>query len=652
MKTIECTDKTWRIRGGNMVLDLDRKTGCPVRMEVHGGNRVVWLDELADIQIRDDRLRKTFDRRDIVDARFVHKGDGLAIQRRFRGAPWLLKESYILERGAIRWEAELVLANGAFRSCCISYKVPVPTPIFPLTVWCAREGMPTHVHSHHLLTMEYADVNGGIMLPAVAVYVPGSGASYWGKTKVNAGLMMTMPFDFKTPRLSFTTSYREEYMAAHFDWMALSPGKPAHACLLLRGIGGDWRPELGWLSERFKEYFIPRSRMTGELWGGHFATCNPFITLKEAQTAAALGARWCELHEHFAGYGDYVPDQEPWLNGDGTNNPPITSDAVRKYIATIQAAGVKALPYIQVSGDGYVDTIAKRFEESQMRDLRGRQLSSWPGTWMMNSDPALPFGKHIAHVIDEMMRRYPKLDGVFLDQPSYNFQDTRHDDGISAYENRPCYMTGFNYEPHLEHLSRVLHPAKAIISNGVYCVGQMKYIDGLMNEGMWTGCDRFQYLALAKPLFFLMGTPQARYIELMLQDCVLYACSPSNHPNYQPFTYLYRAYRPLIEKLNRRRWVFDPDPFQLPEALKGGIYRGENGNLMLTLKSQTSVTATRRNPTLDAVVRTRDIGRVKRMTLYLPGRRPSALKHKLEKDGAHFGLPAGIGAGLVELHLK
>jgi len=57
--TIERAEKVWRIRGGNLVLDIDRRTGCPVRMTVSGGRTHVWLEEPADVQIRDDRLHKT-----------------------------------------------------------------------------------------------------------------------------------------------------------------------------------------------------------------------------------------------------------------------------------------------------------------------------------------------------------------------------------------------------------------------------------------------------------------------------------------------------------------------------------------------------------------------------------------------------------------
>jgi hypothetical protein len=210
-------------------------------------------------------------------------------------------------------------------------------------------------------------------------------------------------------------------------------------------------------------------------------------------------------------------------------------------------------------------------------------------------------------------------------------------------------MMGFNYEPHLEHLSRLLHPEKAIIANGPISIALMKYIDGVMVEGIWHGCERFQYYTLAKPMFFLHPTPDDRHVETMLQYCLLYACGMSCHAELKPFSGLFRAYRPLIEKLNRRRWVFDPNPFRLPDGFKGGLYRGVNGNLMLTIQSQAERMGGRRCPDFDAVVRTRDIDDVKRVTVQLPGGSATPARFSREKDGIHLRLPGRCAAALVEL---
>jgi len=284
------------------------------------------------------------------------------MERTFRGAPWVLEETDGVDKGAIHREAQLVLETGEFSSCAITYRVPVPTPIYPLAVWAARDQMPTHVHSHHELVLEYAETNGGIIIPAVALYVPAGAGSYWGEVK--------------------------------------------------------------------------------------------------------------------------------------------------------------------------------------------------------------------------------------------------------------------------------------------------KYIDGIMNEGIWHGCERFQYYTLAKPMFFLRPTPDYRHVELMLQYCLLYACGMSCHAELKPFASLFRAYRPLIEKLNRRRWVFDAEPFALPDGFKGGLDRSECGSLLLALQSQMGCLAGRRCPDVPAAVHTSDAGDVRCVSVQFPGERPEPLSFPRDNRGVQFKLPGRCSAALVELHFR
>ena len=71
--------------------------------------------------------------------------------------------------------------------------------------------------------------------------------------------------------------------------------------------GGDWRPALGWLYDRFKEYFEPRSTFIHELWGGHISgDCD--VTPSRRKIDAALGMTWHEVHVHFPAYGNYHPE--------------------------------------------------------------------------------------------------------------------------------------------------------------------------------------------------------------------------------------------------------------------------------------------------------------------------------------------------------
>lgn len=505
--------------------------------------------------------------------------------------------------------------------------------------------MPSMVYRFAEIRLEYAEVTSGILIPALCAYLEDK----------NVGIMLAMPFDFKTPRFSFISRYqRDPELQAEFDWMALAAGRPARTSLLFRATSGHWRPALGWLYERFKEYFEPRSTFIDKLWGGHNGGTLTFeVSLEEARLMADLGLKWYEIHGHFPAYGNYHPEGiSQWRSGHFCENmTPITVDRIRQTIKNLHSVGAAAMPYIQVSGDGDAKTVAPVFTSSRVIDRHGKTIySDYYDMDQMNSDLSLPFGKDIIRQIKGMVSRYPEMDGVFLDQACYNFLDTAHDDGLTAVDNRTGYMTGFNYFPHLEHLSSLLHPHKTIIANGPFSIGIMKYIDGFMAEGSEWLCDQFQYYSLSKPMFFFMYNTSDRDIELMFQKCLIYGAGFTSFPAAMPSKDLYDRYTPLLQRLFRRRWVFDPDPLKLPTGIRGGLFRNQNGSLLASIVSVEPRLTGRVLSNSTAYVRTADSKNVKKVTLQQPGEDIAEISFGNDKNGVLFDIPGNTVAALAELH--
>jgi hypothetical protein len=274
------------------------------------------------------------------------------------------------------------------------------------------------------------------------------------------------------------------------------------------------------------------------------------------------------------------------------------------------------------------------------------------GTTMMNSDPMLKFGKHISEQIDGLLDIYSECDGVFLDQACYNFQDTAHDDGMSAYENKPCYMEGLNYSPHLEHLSALIHPDKAIIANAPYSIGMMKYIDGFMAEGSSWLCDQYQYYSVEKPMFFLCYNASPRDIEMMFQNCLLYGAGYTSYPKALTSKYLYKAYVPLLEKLFRRKWCFDANIISLPEGYSGNVFLGENNNLFLSIVNKMSAYKNPTNIKTHFAVNTKSAGAVKKISVYEPGKPAKNVQFHKSTDAIEFAIQGSCAALLAEMHIK
>jgi len=656
---VEQTPRGWRIRGGALVMEILKDTGSVSSLVIDGAKPFDWTRWPGDVTVRDDLLRHEFDRRDLARARCEQRGGALFIEKSFTGAPWRLREEYTLDHGAIAWKAEVDLPSGDFRSCAVNFRLPWPQPLHSMKFWAARTDMPSAPHRFAEIALEYGEVTSGVLIPALCSYLE----------KHDAGLLVAMPFDFKTPRFSFVSGLRDPDLVMRFDWLALAPGRPAAARLLLRGTGGAWRPALGWLYERNKGYFEPRSTLIDRLWGGH--VCGAWdVTDAQARAMADLGLAWFEIHEHFPAYGNYHPEgvaawrpgherkkAEGWVALAGgamtadSDAGMVTVEKVRQAIRVVHAAGAAAMPYIQVTGDGDDARLDPAFEGSALRTIQGERFCAWPKTHLMNSDPSLPFGKDIARQIDGMVSRYPEMDGVFADQLCYNILDTAHDDGVTAVNNRPAYMCGFNYAPHLEHLSRLLHPHKAIIGNGPFSVGLMPWVDGFMAEGSGWLCDHFQYLALAKPMFFLMYDSSDRNVEMMFQRCLLHGAGYTSYPAAAPSKDLYRKYAPVLQTLFGRRWVFDPRPIETPPGFQGNVFRARGGAFVASVVSDLARLPGRRAPDNAVRLACKGMEEAARVTLHCPGEAPRDVSFRKEGGAVVFDLPDNTVAAVAEVAL-
>ena len=669
MKNWEQSEKGWRIRAGRLELYIDIKTGSLSRMMIIGAKNAgdtqtgatalgvtnggviasetdfMWSENPGQVTVRDDLLQHTFEQRDIDKVWFEFEKGVLTVNKAFRGAPWLLTEQYSVDGDAISWQAVVTLDAGDFRSCCVSYRIPWPQPLFPVEFWAAKDGMPSAPHRFTGLKLESGEITSGMLMPAFYSY----------RADKNAGLLLCMPFDFKTPHFTVSSGYRDLDLQAEFDWMALSPGKPARTSLLLYGGGGNWRPELGWIYERFKEYFEPRSTLISKLWGGHISgSCD--VSPEQAKLMRQLSMAWHEVHVHMSAYGNYHPEgKDKWRTGHPRSGfkKMISVEMIRRTIDALHAEGIAALPYIQVSGDGAAQNLNPAIYSSKVHDLNNKPIYfDIYDAFQLNSDPSLSFGKDIIRQIEGMVARYPEMDGVFLDQACYNWIDMAHNDCISAINNRPVYMTGFNYEPHLKRLSSLLHPDKAIIANAPYGIGIMKYIDAFMAEGSGWLCDLLQYYSIgSKPMFFLEYNTSGQHIERMFQNCLIHGAGFTSYPGAIESKDLFDLYIPLLSRLYQRRWVFDAEPLHLPATFKGNVFRGANGSLLVSIvKGMTTLPG---RPLYGSTigVRTADTKNVKRVTLQHPGGIIEPIPFSKGDGGILFDVPGSTVAAVAELEL-
>ena len=663
MKIIEQAN-CWRLITKTMSIDIDYQTGSPGNLKVLTNGEHLWTNCSGDIQIRDDLKKYCFNHHDLLSVvGKVEDNKVLTLQKKYRGANWILDEKYSVENDIINWNARLIMENGNFRSAAITWKIPWPEHLYPFKVWAARHNMPQDICQTASEWLEYGEVTCGIAIPAASFYHPGE---KWG-------FALCKPFEQQTPQFRIGVGYREPDMRVCFDRLALYPEHNAEAAFSLWGTEGCWRPALGKIFEQNKKYFVSKSELLPKLWGGH--NCSRYKqTEEDIATGAKSGEKWCEIHAHFPLYGQYDAQEEKWTAIDYAWHQPPEDDSprrsettktaeecqcsvktVRKTIDLLNKYNIAAMPYVQVSGDAN-PPVAERFAKDQIRDINGKPVK-WRemGTsvlWQMNASADSAFGKHLDEMIDGMLDKYVGNKGVFVDQACYNFVDTAHFDGITAIDNRPANMTGFNFAPRLAKLSERIHPDGAIMANGPFGIEILKNIDGFMSEGnqKWL-CDHFQYYGLAKPMYCLLYKANRANVEMMFQHCLIYAAGHTASGWANEYQDLYDAYLPLIEMLAERGWVFDPDPLTLPTGYEGNIYRGKEGDILVTLVKTQSSAIPGKEETIVVTVRTKDIDFVKDAEWRNAGdKKAKPVKCEIQNHEVTISIPADLViAGILKL---
>lgn len=543
---------------------------------------LIIVDELKEKTYRDTEAFLT-----LFQRRYKKKGEEIVENiKEFKGADFSVKEIWKLNKDELSWRIEVSLKkNKRERTIQLKQLIPYPKPAYGLGVWSAQSQFPTKIERVGGLHLAYGDVCFGTVIPAVALY----------REKEDTGLIVTKPFGLKTSKLAFAfQDYRGQGVKIETTLLGLRKDKPAIAEFIIHPHQGCWRPGLDWLYKKYPEYFDPPNKKVREIEGGYLNS-HPFIKEEEVKSITPYKVKWEELHCHFPYYGQYAPKKEEWKNvmciekPDSRTAGKVSSKIIKEHIRMLHKYNIKSLIYFQCAGDGYIPYVTKNFPDSIAKDINGSPLPCWKNCYLMNSDSSTSFGKEMLNMIDRFLKMYPDMDGVFLDQLCYDALDTAYDDGITMYRNKPAYSLWHCYEKPVKKLADKLHQqGKLIFANGPYNIEVQKDIDGHMAEGVPWIADVIKYLCICKPLLFLSYYYKDAYqAESMFRQCLLAGASYSVFPHpSQEIERVLKDYMPLVEKLYGRRWLLEPNPIKLPEGCDGNIFRGETGDIIITIVSE------------------------------------------------------------------
>lgn len=482
--------------------------------------------------------------------------------------------------------------GNTFRSGWLKVLIPYTYTPNRLQVWAAHSRFPSDIYSLGGLHLYYGDVCYGTLIPAITLIDPVN----------DSGLTIAKAFGRTGGRLSFNFgTYHDEGVEVEFKELAFEPGKPVEIELLMSAHKGCWRPGMNWLIRRYPEYFYP---VNADVWKHHgaFAITNPFTT---DETIENLPIKWCELHNHFPRYSDYAPEEPEWDSVVLHDYPElkseipgkITPERINQLIQKLHRKNIKVMLYIQVSGDCYIPRAEQDFPDSIARDAEGNLILTWKECCFLNAMESTSFGQYVNRMIDRFIERYPEIDGVFLDQLCYQCLDFAHYDGKTAVDDKPAAEYGASYDWNLKKLSEKIHGAgKFIWANGPFDIESGKLTDGVMSEGTSGISETHRFLCFRKPMLVHTYLTDEFKAESMLRYCMTAGAAWSyggsstlRNPKIasRESQKLLSEYLPLIEPLLSAEVFLEANPFKLPPACKGEIFKEKDRNeFLVTLLPQ------------------------------------------------------------------
>jgi hypothetical protein len=554
-----------------------------------------WNGYAGGLTIIDELSGKIFNSADAKTVLIEDNETSLVFEKCWTGSEFILREIWTALDDCLLWRVELKLNSGCpERSIHIKQLFPYPYPAYKLQVWSANERYPCQLEELGGLHLYYGDACYGTVIPAVSIY----------DEQKDIGFTLSKPFGFKTARLAFHfKDYHSDGIEVENTCLYLGKDKAAVAELLIRAHEGCWRPGLGWLYDKYPEYFNPPNPRVHELEGGFMIT-SPYTEDSYIEGLGKYNIKWAEIHNHFPVYGNYAPEEKEWSSVIEHDYPELpvpdeklSINKINKHIKSLHDNDIKGLLYFQCTGDAFIPYAEQYFPDSIARDCDGNMITTWKECCFLNASAGTSFNKHIDKQMDKFIADYPDIDGVFLDQVCYQTLDTAHQDGITAYNNEAASMFGHSYEDNLNKLSDILHRQNKVIwGNGPFDIEVQKNIDGIMAEGVSRISGTYKYLCLAKPLLVHTYPDNPEKVETMFRHCLLsggsYSIGASSTlpvPNSisAQTQEIFDKCIPLAEKLFGRRWVFDPAPLKLPERYDGNIfYSKENDAVLVSLVSK------------------------------------------------------------------
>ncbi|PCJ52549.1 MAG: hypothetical protein COA79_23370 [Planctomycetota bacterium] len=567
----------------------------------------------------------------------------ITFEQIFKGCPFKLKIKLQLDKEFFHWEvnANKNNKNVANRSLRVIFDMPL---IAGWNIWApchegdfTFDGMTSFDFNH--IQVPYVSPKD-IILPMVTHY----------DKNQDIGFSIVEPIDARTPASRFQFNNSEK----NYNWgsmekdlrsvptletmnfyIGLVDNREMKTKINMLFHEGDWRPALGQVFNKWKEFFIPYCD-TIYKYEGVF-TCEGVQTANDIKRCKDFNIKTLEIHGHFEHYSDYFQDgKDQWyklqikegyyhkngkkqtgkeiqdffdthtadeildemkdflagpnkgidqnlLAGEKKSAKLTTDDLIhkrkdiKKALKKLSDSGIGLYWYFNYT-DGFRPIVEKKFQNSIAKNEDGSdQASGWHSCHNMNVDPKFSFGKFTIESAKKIFKEYPYLNGFFLDCFRHFEIDFGHDDGVTVVHNKPAYSMNFSYDAiEKEIKTKIMKKRKlASFANKPQSIRSLRYVDGVLLEGDGNVAEgKYFWTCIAKPLFF-MWTSNKKENEFNLKRSVLYGSFPKfalDNNDYKASKKLYDDFMPLFKQFPRRVFCFEADPVRVPNSSRAMLF--------------------------------------------------------------------------------
>lgn len=462
----------------------------------------------------------------------------------------------------------------------------------------------------------------------------------------------------------------------------ISSGSPVELAMDLVTHAADWRGGLGWMVERYPNYFEPPNHSAYELDGcGSYAGGNGDLDAEKLKKMA-YSLNWNARFD-WPYLGMSIPPVKPDVTWPSWYQKPASLAAMSGYDEKMERSGFHVLEYFNITGGGnYIqddppprkattdselwrdgnDYVHYQVPGSIVRDRAGKILNDgWFNVVVLDcAEPSLQ--KSLIEQVETLVKELPHSSGICIDRMDWlAIYNLNRDDGVSWIDGRPAGSLLISWKQMLKKLAPILHQAGKVIygnAGGVARIDSCECLDGFYNEmgDLPSSLNLCALMAVHKPAIgwardinTLRPDPDAlfqRHLHLGVFPSVPVPAADHTIPEDPWADQFFLDYGPLLNAIRGKRWVLKPHVISVANhAAHANLFQVPGGYAIPITFANNVKEAT---VTLGSFLEASE--RITALTVLHPGEAKTfTLRWQSSPEGVRITVPVQRGCALVKV---